>query len=86
MISLWSEKYKDILNNKPLPKNLWLALSKYFCWKIWLAQNRAIFKQKDVPRLVATKAEGLLAKFFKSRKTVNLTHETLDSNEERWIT
>jgi hypothetical protein len=49
MIGKWSKVYKGSFSNKPTFLRVWKASIKFVCWKIWLARNKVIFKNKMSP-------------------------------------
>jgi hypothetical protein len=49
LIGKWSKSYKGSLNKKLIFRRTWKASIKYVCWKIWLARNKIIFKEKSIP-------------------------------------
>jgi hypothetical protein len=63
----WASQYRGTFRN-PLFKDLFKALPKFICWKIWLARNRIMFSNLRSPTdLVAKKVVGLLAEVFISK-------------------
>ena len=53
----WPKQFPDFLRNKPVLCRLWASIPKNLCWQIWLARNRAIFRdQKDIPTHIASKS------------------------------
>ena len=65
----WSKQFPGSLRNKPILNRLWTSIPKNLCWQLWLARNRAIFKeQKVTPIYIATKAIGMIAEKFNTDK------------------
>jgi hypothetical protein len=65
-------------------KRIWMALPKYICWGIWIAQNKAIFQEeKKNPKRTTNKVISLMCEhmgFMLKQST-----QILDLDEQRWL-
>lgn len=50
-ISSWDRHYMGSLKTKSSFKSVWLALTKYICWQLWLSRNSLIFKSTPLLNL-----------------------------------
>ena len=74
----WSKYFPGSLNNIPTLQRLSACIPKNLCWKLWLARNKAIFKeQKAVPARVAAKTIGMIAEKFASNNISLPEKETI---------
>jgi hypothetical protein len=48
MLGNWGRHYNGFFHGKSFFKRIWVSLSKFVCWQIWLARNKAIFLEEDV--------------------------------------
>jgi hypothetical protein len=86
MIGKWSKVYKGSFSNKPTFHRVWKASIKFVCWKIWLARNKAIFKNKMIPPpFVVAHVMGQLGEYLTSRRIKVEKIEQLEKEEELWM-
>ena len=65
LFAVWSKHFPGSLNKKLILNRLWACIPKNLCWQLWLARNKAIFKdQKVVPAHVAAKTIGMTVEKF----------------------
>ena len=63
----WDKNHPRSLKKKPIIRWLWNIIPKNICWQLWIARNRAIFKdQKAVPTRIVSKSVGMIAEKFAS--------------------
>ena len=63
----WSKHLPGSMNKIPTLQRLWDSIPKNLCWQLWLARNKAIFKeQKAVSARVAAKTIGMIVEKFAS--------------------
>jgi hypothetical protein len=86
LIGKWSKYYKGSLTKNPILSRVWKASIKYVCWKIWLARNKRIFKEKLVPPPpVASLAIDQLGEYLSSRNLKARAGGPLIAEEEKWL-
>jgi hypothetical protein len=86
LIGKWSKVYKGSFNNKPTFHHVWKASSKFVCWQLWLARNKAIFKNKLIlPSSVVAHVMGQLGEYLTSRRIKVEKIEQLEKEEELWM-
>jgi hypothetical protein len=65
LIAKWVKAYKIALSKKLTFQGIWKASIKFVCWKIWLASNKLIFKEKKyTPSFIASHALGKIGEFI----------------------
>ena len=63
----WSKYFPGSLIKKPILSRLWASIPKNLCWQLWIARNKAIFKdQKAVPSRIGAKTIGMAVEKFAS--------------------
>ena len=62
LFQIWMSLFPGSLRKKPTLSRLWASLPKNLCWQLWLARNRAIFKEeKAIPVIIAAKTIGMIS-------------------------
>ena len=81
----WPKHFPGSLRNKPILNRLWSSIPKNLCWQLWLARNRAIFKeQKVTPIYIAAKAIGMITEKFVTDKIFYPSQESIPEPLSSW--
>ena len=81
----WTNLFPGSLCEKPILSHLWAAIPKNLCWQLWLARNRAIFKeQKGIPVHIAAKTIGMIAEKFASNNISYPLQESISDPYALW--
>jgi hypothetical protein len=78
--------YQGSLKGKTIFKDRFMAIPKFFIWKIWLARNRAIFSEIINPaKLVASKCVSLMQELFQQKGQQTISKQQLTPAEGGWL-
>ena len=81
----WTNLFPGSLTKNPILSHLWAAIPKNLCWQLWLARNRAIFKeQKAVPAHIAMKTIGMIAEKFTTNNISYPLQESIPDPYANW--
>ena len=81
----WSNHFPDSLRKKPILSRLWASIPKNLCWQLWLARNRAIFKEKkEIPTNIAAKTIGMIVEKFASNNISFPSQESIPEPYFSW--
>ena len=81
----WANLFPGSLTKNPILSRLWAAIPKNICWQLWLARNRAIFKeQKVIPVRIASKTIGMIAEKFATNNICYPRQESITDPYDTW--
>jgi len=86
LIGKWSKAYKGSFSKKSNFHRTWKASIKFVCWKISLARNKLIFKDKlTFPSTVVSHVMGQMGDYLTSQRFKVMAENHLEKEEEKWM-
>jgi hypothetical protein len=82
LIGKWAKQYTGKLQGKQDFGKVWKASIKFVCWKIWLARNKRIFKEKSIPpQAVASNVIAQLNELFSCKNKLTMAVDSMRIEE-----
>jgi hypothetical protein len=86
LVGKWGSAYQGSFYGKSVFQRTWKASSKFVCWHLWLARNKAIFKNKLLPpSFVATHAIRKMVEYLNTKRIRVENIQKLDPGEDIWM-